>query len=130
MAKSDYFGRPLKHTSIILCCPISLLTVLCLSLPHSLFWKEKNGRILYLIFALIVHSHSVDSRKLCSVCVATNYTPLSMAYYAYGSAIPQNLQYLYAYQKNCTVKRSYVVLEILNGSYSNFSVGQLNVNRL
>ena len=32
-----------------------------------------------------VHSLLVDPQKLCSVRIAINYTPLSMAYYIYDS---------------------------------------------
>ena len=90
-----------------------------------------------------VHSHSVDPRKLCGVCVAINYTPLSMAYmyYTYDSTAnflffrPTALTCIYiytctyqkngslslslsnihvrTYQKNGSVKRSYMDMYVV-----------------
>ena len=68
-----------------------------------------------------VYSCSVDPQKLYGVHVAINYTPLSIAYYAYDSTAkflflgPAALIHVCTvYQKNGTVKRSYMVLEILS----------------
>ena len=62
-----------------------------------------------------VHSRSGDPWKLCGVCVAINYTPLSMTYYAYDSTADfLSLECTVLICKNSAVKRSYVVLEILN----------------
>ena len=59
---------------------------------------------------------SVDIRKLCGVCIAINYIPLSMAYDTDSTAnfLSFGPTRFHVYQKNGTVKRSYVAFEILN----------------
>ena len=54
----------------------------------SIVWHHTNNRqISRRWLSLLSHLSSVDSWKLCGVCVAINYTPLSMAYYAYDNTI-------------------------------------------
>ena len=71
------------------------------------------------VFNIIIHSCSVDPRKLC---VGVKYYIVhmySMPYYTYGSTAdflvlgPTALIYNYIYQKNGAVTRINVVLKIL-----------------
>ena len=82
-------------------------------------YREKIFVIFQIIFTdtTIVHSRSVDPRKLC---VGVKYYIVhmySMPYYTYGSTAnflflgPTALRYIY--QKNGAVTRIYMVLEIL-----------------
>ena len=80
-------------------CPLQGICPM-ISLKSSSIWKRIQSTDDYSIIELIcslirvvksyktrtrVRSRSPEPQKLCGVCVAINYTSLSMAYYAYGT---------------------------------------------